>query len=122
MDHPHSILVIDDDEDSRDAMTECMRIQGAADARGASDGADGMLQLLTGLLPCMILLDMRMGGVDGTEFLRRKALDATVCLIPVIVISGTVWPILGAVVASLLKPIDVSELAALITQYCSAAT
>ena len=63
------ILIIDDEQDLREVMTEVLETAGYR-AISASNGADGVrLNELEN--PDIIVLDLRMPGMDGIETLRR---------------------------------------------------
>lgn len=63
------ILVIDDERDLREVLTEVLETAGYR-AISASNGADGVrLNELEN--PDIIVLDLRMPGMDGIETLRR---------------------------------------------------
>jgi two-component system nitrogen regulation response regulator GlnG len=78
------ILIIDDEEGIRDNLSRLVR-QNGFEALPAPDG-ETALALITRESPDVVLLDIKMPGLDGMEVLRRtKALDAT---LPVIVITS----------------------------------
>jgi CheY-like chemotaxis protein len=60
------VLVVDDDESIREALEVVLSSEGYA-VRLARDGAEA-LQLLKRWMPNVILLDMKMPGVDGWAF------------------------------------------------------
>ena len=63
------ILVIDDERDLREVMTEVLETAGYR-AFSAANGADGV-RLNERENPDVIVLDLRMPGMDGIETLRR---------------------------------------------------
>ncbi len=63
-----TILVIDDDEYLRRALTYALRREGYS-VRTAGNGAEG-LHLLRQLRPVLVLLDVRMPDKDGYELCR----------------------------------------------------
>src|SRR5690348_5406718 len=66
---PHPILVVEDDDDVRDAMVQVLEAEGY-DAIPASDGEDALGRLEAGLAPCLILLDLMMPRMDGWQFIE----------------------------------------------------
>ncbi|MEY3052934.1 MAG: hypothetical protein RLY31_2719 [Bacteroidota bacterium] len=52
------------------------------------DGLEGMAWLVSGNLPDLILLDVTMPRLNGTEFLRNIRQNALLKGIPVIIVSG----------------------------------
>ncbi len=84
-----TILIIDDDEnDALIAQRVLSKIDPGIKAKVATSGEDG-LSLLRGdhPLPGMILLDLKMRGMDGIEFLRRVRRDDSLSHIPVIIVT-----------------------------------
>jgi CheY-like chemotaxis protein len=63
------VLVVDDDDDTRDAMVRLLQILGA-DAWEARDGQEA-LQLVPKVQPGLILCDLQMPRLDGFEFVKR---------------------------------------------------
>jgi len=78
------ILVIDDDEATRDALLLSLDAQGYR-ASGTGDGA-AALEMLRAERPSAIVLDLYMPGMDGFEVM--SALKAAAVDVPVIAISG----------------------------------
>ena len=63
--HVCTILIVDDHQDSREAMAEIVRSEGHT-YHEASNGREALDWLLAqSELPCMILLDLRMPVMDG---------------------------------------------------------
>jgi two-component system nitrogen regulation response regulator NtrX len=76
------VLVIDDEPAVRDALRQVLEYEGM-DIRVAGSGGEG-LTLFEGFRPHVVLLDVKMAGLDGLEVLARlKATDpeATVVMI-----------------------------------------
>jgi two-component system, NtrC family, nitrogen regulation response regulator NtrX len=78
------ILVIDDESAIRDSLKMILEYEGY-DVQGAATGQDG-LALADRDLADLVLLDIKMAGMDGLEVLQR--LRATHEALPVIMISG----------------------------------
>ena len=79
------ILVIDDDPSIRELYTTLLHGEGYR-VETAIDGQDGLNQL--GCAPDLILLDLMMPFMDGSEFLRRLRRLAKHASTPVIVLSA----------------------------------
>lgn len=82
---PPSVLFVDDDPDMRTMYGCRLRADGfevrfAADGQAALDAAADPLDL--------VLLDMRMPGMDGLEVLRRLKGDAGMAGVPVVMLSN----------------------------------
>ena len=81
--HPVRVLVIDDEEAARRAVTQGLRALGWEVAE-AADGPAGLESALQGR-PDVVLLDLRLPGLAGEEVLRRLRETSRV---PLIVISA----------------------------------
>ena len=107
------VLVVDDDDDLREVLSEILDARGYA-VDTAPDGAAALARLRGGLAPAIILLDLRMPRMSGWEFCREQQRDPRLAGIPVLVLSGGstrgVAESLGARDV-LSKPIDLDELA-----------
>ncbi len=120
--HPaQPVLVVDDNEDVRDAVIAALRMAGY-EAEGAENGAAALSLLRDGgLRPCLILLDLMMPVMDGLEFRERQLNNAELAGIPVVVVSAfgrqTAARALG-VADYLAKPIDFERLLQLVSQHC----
>jgi CheY-like chemotaxis protein len=64
-----SILVVDDDQDSREALHELLLMEGH-EVRGAADGPTA-IRLATEWVPDVVLLDINMPIMDGYAVCRR---------------------------------------------------
>ncbi len=78
------ILVIDDESAIRDSLKMILEYEGY-EAQGAATGQDG-LSLVDRDAPELVLLDIKMAGMDGLEVLQR--LRAAHETLPVVMISG----------------------------------
>jgi len=85
--HRHTVLVIDDDADARRALKELLELYEYRVAT-ASDGTDALAQLRSALVPCLILLDLRMAGMNGWEFRAEQMRDPALWDLPIVVFSG----------------------------------
>ena len=82
------IVVVDDDDDIRDAVREVLQQEGYS-TEGARNGEEA-LRLLRGSedRPCLILLDLMMPVMDGWEFLTQIDDEPTLHRIPVAIMSA----------------------------------
>ncbi len=80
------ILIVDDDRQVSLALS--VRLKAADyDVDVAGDGESGLEKLAAGA-PDVVLLDMRMPGIDGLEVMRRMKRDPRLADIPVIFVSA----------------------------------
>ena len=85
---PATVLLVDDDPAIRSAVKEFLHEQGFT-VIPATNGADALNTLRTGLRPDVILLDILMPVMDGWDFRAAQLADASLRTIPVIVISAS---------------------------------
>ncbi len=83
--HTNKILVVDDTTANLQLLTNLLAAQGYA-VYPASDG-ELALEFVLSTLPDLILLDIRMPGMDGYEVCRRLKADGRTRSIPIIFIS-----------------------------------
>ncbi|MCP3139916.1 response regulator [Pyxidicoccus xibeiensis] len=115
----HSILVVEDDQDIREAVAELLELEGYT-VHSASNGQEGLSVLATLRQPCLILLDLMMPVLTGYEFLERLRVTGTQSLVPVLIMTAShvTEPPTGA--AGLLrKPVEMTQLLAAISRYCT---
>jgi CheY-like chemotaxis protein len=80
------VLIVEDDEDIRETLSEALEIEGYDVAR-AQDGADG-LRSLRRVHPDVIVLDLMMPRMNGWEFREAQKRDPELAGIPVVVASA----------------------------------
>jgi DNA-binding response OmpR family regulator len=122
-----NVLIVEDDPDTREMLTEFLTIEGFH-AVAAEDGLEALHLLRTVRrrapeLPCLVLLDLKMPRLGGDEFRRAQLGDPIVASVPVAVISGATdaeqhGESLGAV-ATLTKPLDFDALLNVVRRYCA---
>ena len=113
-----SVLVIDDDADTRELLDEALARAGYTVVT-ASNGQEA-LALLRSIRPEMILLDIQMPVMDGSEFREAQRRDHDLIKIPTVVMTGSKEePLLDiAVVETLTKPFRTKELLAVVRRHC----
>jgi two-component system, cell cycle response regulator DivK len=84
------ILLVDDVEDNLDVYTQFFLHNGWR-AATASSGEDALVQAAS-LRPAVIVLDMGMPIMDGWEVTRRIRADPATRKIPIIALTGHVFP------------------------------
>jgi len=80
-----SILIIDDEEDILDFMTEILGNEGYK-VMPMSSG-ESAINLLENNIPDLILLDLMLQGMSGLEFLKLLKSDERLSNIPVIIVT-----------------------------------
>lgn len=84
----HTILVVDDQADERDAMSDMLRRRRYT-IEAAGNGREALERLRRGdALPALVVLDLNMPVMDGWELMVRLAHDDCLRHLPVVVISG----------------------------------
>ena len=118
-----SILVVDDDPDTRILLSEFLTGHGFI-VHVARDGRHA-LQLLAHLAPPdLILLDYQMPVMSGKHFLARRRRNPRLRRIPVVLLSAwtRVWSPTGHdAVEVLSKPVDPDRLLTLVQRICAGA-
>lgn len=83
---PKCILVVDDDEDARDAIA--MMLAPTYHVRFAVDGMDGYTRAHEEPAPDLIIADVSMPGLDGITMVRRIRESDELRRVPVIFFTG----------------------------------
>ncbi|MFO0552898.1 MAG: response regulator [Polyangiaceae bacterium] len=115
------VLVVDDDETSRDLLTRILEAEGHS-VVVARDGQQG-LELARALKPAAITLDVIMPRVDGWAALSALKADPALCDIPVIVVSVLGDRAFGLSVGAteyVTKPVDRERLATILKRHVRA--
>jgi CheY-like chemotaxis protein len=117
------LLIVEDDEIIRESLVEFLADHGY-DARSAIHGREALDQLQSDPeQPCLVVLDLMMPVMDGTELREEMLRDPKLASIPVIVISAyrdlTERVKHMGPVDVLPKPLKLPELLTLVEQHCS---
>jgi len=80
------VLIIDDDSDIRDAVTEALALEGH-EVFAASEGEQGLVRCRQ-VRPDLILLDLMMPGMNGWDFLKTLRRDEDLGRTEVVVVSA----------------------------------
>jgi CheY-like chemotaxis protein len=83
----HKILVVDDDADIREVLSEVL-MENGHEVVTASNGREALQLLREGLLPCMVFLDLMMPVMDGYLFMEERRSDPVLFAIPVAIITA----------------------------------
>ena len=119
---PDPVLVVDDNDDVRQALAALLEGDGYRVAE-AADGLAALKLLRAGQMrPCLIVLDLMMPRMNGWDFRAEQSRDAALAPIPVVVVSADPLACqaahLGAA-AVLPKPADPDEFLAVVGRHCT---
>jgi len=107
------ILVVDDNDIIRGVLTIVLKAAGYQ-VVCAANGREALDCLRAAQPPFVILLDLAMPVVDGRQFRQKQQEDATLALIPVVVVSAeSDLPLIAAslgVTSYFTKPVDFAKL------------
>ena len=115
-----SILLVDDDDDMRTALTQFLADEGFA-VHTARNGREALTRLGEIEPPGLILLDLMMPVMDGSQFLAERRSDPRLSRIPVVIMSAWTRDWRGdsvGVEAVVTKPIRPEQLVTLVARYC----
>jgi len=120
------VLIVDDNERNRRLARDVLRAAGLRTIEAASGGAG--IALAAEQMPDVILLDLQLPDMDGTDVARDLQKDARAKQIPIVALSAR--PYVGdperllarGFVGYLEKPIDVGEFPKQVRRYCRPAS
>jgi CheY-like chemotaxis protein len=120
--HDKFVLVVDDDPDIRETL-EMVLANSGHEVVSAGDGVEALEQLKQQRrLPCVILLDLMMPGMNGFELHEALTAEPTLATIPIVVITGA-----GADIEQLAtpftseilrKPFDLTTVLKVVNRHC----
>jgi CheY-like chemotaxis protein len=121
MDHEHfaSVLVVDDDDDIREAICGILEAEGYT-TMTAENGEVALRTMDKGRRPCVVLLDLMMPVMSGWDFMREVSEKKDLDDLPVVVVSAYTEPANGAK-RILKKPLDVKQLLGAVREFCCCA-
>ena len=117
------VLIVDDNEKNRKLAREVLRAAGFVTLQAAS--AAEAIALAGEHLPDVILMDLRLPDMGGTDAAQRLGAQARTASIPVVAVSslpldgGTDWLQQAGFAGWLEKPIDVDEFPDQVRSYCA---
>jgi CheY-like chemotaxis protein len=113
------ILVIEDDPGIRDTVSECLEFEVYLVAQ-VSNGAEGLEYLHQAPAPKLIVLDLLMPVMNGSEFIERMRREPALASIPVVLMTAAGPSPAAAMQADdhLYKPFDLSTLLNVVARFC----
>jgi CheY-like chemotaxis protein len=115
------VLVVEDNTDIREAMTEILQMEG----HGVVTAANGQeaLEALTllGRAPCLVLLDLSMPVMDGHEFLAHLGKEGKLSGLRILIVTADRDAALPPGTLGILrKPVEFDDLLKMVTEHCAA--
>jgi two-component system, cell cycle response regulator DivK len=117
------VLIVDDNEKNLKLARDVLRAAGLQTLEAAS-GAEG-IALAAEHLPDVILVDLRLPDMDGTDAARKLGDEARTARIPVVALSALPlegagdWLLAAGFAGYLEKPISVVEFPDQVRRYCT---
>jgi len=119
-----SVLIVDDDEFIRQTLVEILEDRGYTVATAKHGGE--ALEVLGSVRPDVILLDVNMPVMSGTQFRAAQRLDPSLAIIPTVVMTAgdRATEAAASLLAdgSLPKPIKLSSLLLVVSRYAGGGT
>jgi CheY-like chemotaxis protein len=112
-----SILIVEDDEDVREAMLAFLEMKGYSVA-SAGNGREALDYLRDAPAPDLIITDLAMPVMDGRQFRREQLKDARLAAIPTLVITAMADRTHIDASEILLKPVDADLLLTAVSRHC----
>jgi CheY-like chemotaxis protein len=112
-----SILVVEDDEDAREALVALLQMKGY-NAVPAGNGREALDYLDQAPAPDLIILDLWMPVMDGWQFRSEQVRNPRLAHIPVIVVTALSDRADVDANEVIIKPVDVDRLLTTVDQYC----
>ena len=81
------VLVVDDDQEQRDSLCAMLDLEGFRHAE-AANGREALDYLDTAPAPCLVLLDLDMPVMNGSDFRAKQLADERLSRIPVVVVTA----------------------------------
>jgi CheY-like chemotaxis protein len=117
------VLVVDDDEDMREAVRDTLSEEGY-ETHVAAGGEEALEYLRAHPLPPLILLDWNMTPMNGARFMAELGSDSALAAIPVVLLTADALAAASATrrgfAGCVTKPVDLDVLFALVGRHCGA--
>lgn len=109
------MLVVDDEPTVRALYVDAL-VESGHRVEAVGDGVEALARLRMGVVPCVVLSDVRMPRMDGWELSRAIAEDPQLSSVPVVVLTGD--RMLSFTSPARDKPFATGELDALVERSC----
>jgi CheY-like chemotaxis protein len=109
------ILIVDDEADIRDSLQEFFEDEGFRVAT-AANGAEALDQIRAGEKPRVILLDLLMPVMDGSEMYERLQADPDLAQLPIIICTSDPRRAPSGVL-TMKKPVNLGRLLTAVRQF-----
>jgi CheY-like chemotaxis protein len=114
---PASVLVVEDDEDIREAIGNILEDEGYEVA--LAEHGEAALALLSEVgRPCLVLVDLVMPKMDGWELMKALSRNDRLATIPIVVMSAASRPERIDGQRLVKKPIDLDLLLRIVREHC----
>jgi two-component system response regulator MprA len=110
------VLVVEDDIDTRATLGEVLELE-QYEVIMASDGAEALDVLENGELPCVVILDLLMPRLGGSELYERMQAAQRLANVPVIVTTSDPSRAPSGVLI-MKKPVNLQHLLSAVRQFC----
>ena len=87
--HRCAVLIVDDDADSQEMLRLALGAAGYA-VSIAANGRDALTHLRSTADTCIIILDLSLPQMNGTQFRSAQLRDRSLAWIPVVILSGSI--------------------------------
>ena len=118
------VIIVEDDQSIREVLQMAIEFEGYK-VRTASNGEKAFSLLKKIKVPCLILTDLMMPGMDGYEFIELASQTHTIAAIPIVIVSAApntsavkVMSESGKIKGLVKKPVDLDYLMKIVHQHC----
>lgn len=113
------VLVVEDDPDAQTIFADRLRWEGY-EVVCASSGLEAWQLMSHGLRPRVVVLDIMLPGMEGTELRKRMLGHVALSQIPIVVVtalSGMLRCVLPSIAAFFRKPVPLDEMVDVIARH-----
>ncbi len=113
------VMVVEDEQESREYLAQLLKLEGF-NVRAFSNGAEALDYLNGSEAPCLVILDIRMPVMSGTQMRAAMLRDPKLKKIPVVVVTAFEPPAAASLAALRVfrKPLDFDALLGTVREYC----